>query len=654
VHELTIPREEFVVGLEYLYEGISILGLRVKLHFSGFSRWLGDKPTLSTLSVCLGPELAPTQAFEADYTSPGRDEDESPAMPRAFIIGFSGLEFQGRMSSMTLVVRKIKAQHIFSYYWVKDALNQRAGSDFVAGRSDMGQRYDVTSLPSQLDVGAPDFDPRLVGDSVTDASKYGKNRDRSESTEVRLPPISRAAAAGAGATTTGSSAESVNDDDRSIGDMSSISHGSKGAGGGGGDAVPSPTGSKMGGTVAKASVAGGASIISELQPRSRSLTSPEEQFFDLFRMRLMEIKGAERRAEQFARRLWTARQIKDDPQLGKLTSIAIIAPLTRWYFAGICKRVVKALPTEAQGEEMLEEAKKLLRDADRLRRRSINEVKIAATFEHTPQAWQAKLTLGPADRALKKAWTESLKQLKAKAHSTRLRSVALADEADRKNKLGKMLLPRMCLSSYICNIFGMKVAAARHKELLLQSGMDFEAIKVALEGGGGMLAELTDAAMDMLRYSLANRKPNYSDPLALDKLVDAEVLRLRKQLAQGGDRSGSQAGWHGDDGSSIASSSVHSIPSQATATVTTNKVSRPPTQTQQALVLPATFLPVVSYTGPQLHSDGRSVSSYHPVPTKRKKTGINTPIQLSSSASGLFKLGSVPKPSTKRPTAAKE
>ena len=295
-----------------------------------------------------------------------------------------------------------------------------------------------------------------------------------------------------------------------------------------------------------------------------------------------------------------------------------------------------------------EEAKKLLRDADRLRRRSINEVKIAAKFENTPQVWQAKLALGPADRALKKAWTESLKQLKAKAHSTRLRSVALAEEADRKNKMGKMLLPRMCLSSYICKIFGMKVAAARHKELLLQSGMDFEAIKVALEGGGGMLAELTDAAMDMLRYSLANRKPNHSDPLALNKLVEAEVLRMRKQLGAQGERSGSQAGWHGDDGSSIASSSVHSIPSQATAT----KVSRPPAQTQQALVLPATFLPVVSSTGPQLHSDGRSVSSYHPVPTKRKKTGINTPLMLSASASGLFKLGK-PKPTSVR-AGAKE
>ena len=92
--------------------------------------------------------------------------------------------------------------------------------------------------------------------------------------------------------------------------------------------------------------------------------------------------------------------------------------------------------------------------------------------------------LAPAERAVKKRFMEDLKGLKNKAAGTKQRSVALRAESDRKTKLGRQMLPRMCLSHYICNMFALKVAAARHKELLLQT-MDLEAIKQALRGGGG-------------------------------------------------------------------------------------------------------------------------------------------------------------------------
>ena len=50
VQELTIPKHDFVMGIEYLYEGTAILGVRIKMFFAGFSRWLGGRPTMSSIS----------------------------------------------------------------------------------------------------------------------------------------------------------------------------------------------------------------------------------------------------------------------------------------------------------------------------------------------------------------------------------------------------------------------------------------------------------------------------------------------------------------------------------------------------------------------------------------------------------------------------
>ena len=42
VHELVIPKNDFVMGIEYVYEGVSILGLRLKMFSQGFHDGLGS------------------------------------------------------------------------------------------------------------------------------------------------------------------------------------------------------------------------------------------------------------------------------------------------------------------------------------------------------------------------------------------------------------------------------------------------------------------------------------------------------------------------------------------------------------------------------------------------------------------------------------
>ena len=51
VHELVIPKGDFVVGIEYIYEGPAILGVRVRMYFAGFT--MARRQTWYGYFVCL-------------------------------------------------------------------------------------------------------------------------------------------------------------------------------------------------------------------------------------------------------------------------------------------------------------------------------------------------------------------------------------------------------------------------------------------------------------------------------------------------------------------------------------------------------------------------------------------------------------------------
>ena len=109
--------------------------------------------TRHELSLCLSDTAkAPRQDFEDEYECPGRDEKENPAMPREYIIGFSGIENDGNVSGMTLIVRKIRVPHIFSYFWVKDDFTKAVNQGGKAGP------------PSEFNVPG-NGNPEMLGDS---------------------------------------------------------------------------------------------------------------------------------------------------------------------------------------------------------------------------------------------------------------------------------------------------------------------------------------------------------------------------------------------------------------------------------------------------------------------------------------------------------
>ena len=79
----------------------------------------------------------------------------------------------------------------------------------------------------------------------------------------------------------------------------------------------------------------------------------------------------------------------------------------------------------------------------------------------------------------------------ANVDSMRDRAMDLRELSIKLNKEGRDLLPRMQLSIYTCENIRMKIAAARHKETLLER-MDMNAIKKALSGGDAKASELSE------------------------------------------------------------------------------------------------------------------------------------------------------------------
>ena len=96
-----------MTGIEYMYEGRGIVSMRFKMHFAGFSPWLGVKTSLATLTSYLDVEMAPPQEFDK-YISVLPEERRRPACLRAFVVGFAAVWTGSRLSAISLVVRKVR------------------------------------------------------------------------------------------------------------------------------------------------------------------------------------------------------------------------------------------------------------------------------------------------------------------------------------------------------------------------------------------------------------------------------------------------------------------------------------------------------------------------------------------------------------------
>ena len=480
--EIVVPRDDFVVGVEYWYEASAMYGIRFKLHHGGWTKMIGKKNSMSTLTMYMGVEQAPVEPFEADYLYAGRDEELQPGYPRRFIIGFCGIEGPVRATCMGLIVRKVKRQHIFSYNWVQDAINvdDQAATNQAAGAEPLEE---ILSLPSIVQGGGD----VPVGESLTLSSVgYQHSEDTSDAGNQPSAHVSFDVRP-----TDTSVITDVSAFEMDLSEVNMVDY-----------AVPHQ----------------------KLTKHDQPLTKSEEQFFDVVRMRTTEVKVAHMRSVDFAKRVFKSKFVRADPQLSKLASVRILCLLTKWLFEALSKKLIVKAKTEQEGEFLTETGMKERMRADILQRRTYAITQQIQVLEATPQPWMGKKMLGPSERAAKKAYHDKISFYRKDILGYNEAILELQSRSVDNLVLGKALMSRIQISKFVCANYALKVAASKHKESLLQL-MDIEQIKAALTGSDTTNMALSAADMEMIRGSLRGKSNNEKYFFSLDDVVEHELSK---------------------------------------------------------------------------------------------------------------------------------
>jgi hypothetical protein len=257
------------------------------------------------------------------------------------------------------------------------------------------------------------------------------------------------------------------------------------------------------------------------------LSEAEQQFFDTIRMRMTEIAAAKQRVTDFARFLWSAPSLRGDKDLKKLLSLKIISGLSRWLFNALSRRLLPICATEKQGLQMMKQGRRMVTKGKGLTRQSGRYKEMAEGLEQMRMPWTGKSLLGPAERALKKEHMQKIAALYQEVKDMQQQSADLHERGQALIKQGERLLPRLALSLTVYNNFRHKVAAARHKETLLER-MSLEDIKKGFFGNNMKETLLNRDQMQAIHASLRDRKIEMKDTSSLQRLL-ASVLEEEEE-----------------------------------------------------------------------------------------------------------------------------
>ncbi len=562
IHEIHVPQDDFVQGVEYLYDASTIVGLRLRFVWGGWSRWIGGKTSMSTLPLYLHSAMAPKEDFEDEFRPAGDDEEKNPAMPRNFVVGFTGLESSTTNIStcLGLVVRKIIHQHLFSYSWVQDSIDRYEDEGRILDPNEECESDDFSSASEGEDSFYTSLGLEEPGSDSDDDAAEGEGEDK-----FKLPPLPTKNLNSSGGLGTMSRAPS------------GIPGSSRMTGRQGMTSARSTAGSRA---VSADSSEGGASrrrrkvrrkgVRSKADPNAThqkiitsaseshfsvvtsnsnvqgnlareialleredvaegdNLLTSERQFFDVVRMRLTETNSAEARAEAFARRLWTNKIYRESSEFKILTSINILAHLTKWYFQAMCRRLCRVITTESEGTSLVTESQAIAIKATNAAKRSVASAAAAAELEGTRQSWMSSLMLSPEERRAKREYLDTIAQLKADAKADEKASVQMEEQSVRMERRGKELLPRLELSKYVCNYYRLKIDAARHMQSLLER-MDLQTLKSSLSGNAAGSGGFSGMEMDIIRSNLRKRAPVEEVSSKLEDIVNEELVKHQEQ-----------------------------------------------------------------------------------------------------------------------------
>jgi len=264
-----------------------------------------------------------------------------------------------------------------------------------------------------------------------------------------------------------------------------------------------------------------------------TLSPSEEQFFDVVRMRSVEIKAAQVRALGFARRVWSSMKHRRDPVYHWFTSINILTGLTRWFLESLCKSLVAA-PDDANLVAKLYDlchvAQVELEILDA--RLAGAEGTLAATeASERLKPWYGKALLGPQLRQLKKEFHDNIKDQKDALIEMEQKRLQLEARIEKLDEAADRKLPRFQLSATVCKNFRQKIGAARYKSNLLEK-MSLESLKEHLGGksSSSEVFKLSDADQERIRLAKQRNAVVASEMDTLLNVVDDndELLRSSK------------------------------------------------------------------------------------------------------------------------------
>lgn len=420
--EINISIDDFILGLEYYYEGSAMFGLRLRLMLGGWTHWVGGRASPSTLTCHLGIELADySNTEEGMHIAHGEDQLKNRGFPLAYVTGFSGIENANRATCIRLLVRKVISQNIFSYNWVQEGIAIEAKQ----------RLEDILSQTEEAD----------------DTSSVGEGSMNDESS---LPSLSS------------TSKSSLRDE------------------------LKRKKKSKK----------------KKEETKIHQITESEEQFFDVIRMRLTEVRAAEKRVLSLARLLWNSAIFRQESHpYHSFSKITNLNGLCRWYFESICKRLVGVPKFEKSAFEMIEKSRGIKLRGEIQYRRGValsSTVKKALAAKHP---WDGKPILGPHDRELKTAFMAKIEKMDEEADQLTNEGIQFHVEAEKMYKEGRALLPQLELSRFVCKNYRRKLEASKTKMSLL-SVMDMGQLKNTLMGAGKDVS-LSEFTMNAVKEAMA-------------------------------------------------------------------------------------------------------------------------------------------------------
>lgn len=444
--------------------------MRLQYLLNGWSSWIirrvsSSPKILSKLpSVLLNASNALEIYNSRKYNAVSKLELKSPGLPRCYIIGLSGLEMNRKIiSGVGIVVRNVIEQHVFSYSWVSDRYHQSVG-----GKG--GNQVEET-LNEKKHEGVEASKTKILSDD----SSISPNAHEATNYKLVVDQLAKLVRCNYEYGEKMTSKKKKISDDDGFGVIAF---------------EPWRDSNSM-----EVFTCNENEVL--LATTSFHNTSSSRQYFDVLRMRSIELLDCQARAEAFARRLWKSLELRNDEQLSKLTSLNILTSLTRWLFNAISKRLVYKKTTELDGLDLLNEANKF-------------RVKCEILTFQARKAYESCLeslaneNLIQCDVSIREQKYSNVITLYKDACRLVHKGSSLLRNAEDMEWISKTLVPRMELSIVSCRNYQLKLQSARIKDSLGDT-IYSSSLKALIEGTDSTIG-LSNATMENIRLAIAKKR----------------------------------------------------------------------------------------------------------------------------------------------------